>query len=233
MTYYPSDTSQFHFSTVALPGTQDRITINGRTGSGKTQAGAWFLAIAPFHVQPYTIIDYKREALFDGCDRIREISLNDIPKEPGVFRVKPLPSQVKEVEDWLWRIWERGYSGLFIDEGYLLPDKEAFTAILTTGRSKHIPVYTLSQRPVYLPRFVFSEADYYMCFHLNDIRDHKTVKQFVPDNDFWDLTKRLPKYNSRWYSVSTDESFQMRPVPDAVTIMQKFKQRLEPSRKWI
>jgi hypothetical protein len=213
-----------------LPTNRQRVAVMGRTGSGKTQFAAWLLSQAPFDKQPYVIIDYKGDDLLNASDRIREISLTEIPRHAGVYIVHPLPSQAADVEAWLWKVWERERIGIYADEAYVLPDKGALQAVLTQGRSKHIPAIMLTQRPTWISRFVFSEADFYAVFHLQDQRDRQIVQAFMPAGT---LEQRLPPFYSWWYDVGSDKRFTMQPVPDADTILDTFDARLAPKRKRI
>jgi hypothetical protein len=217
-----------------FPRPDQRVTINGRTGSGKTVAGAWLLSEAPFDRMPYVIIDTKAERLFRDTPRIKEIDFSEMPKTPGVFRLTVLPHELGRLDAWLWKAWGRGSIGVFIDEGYQMPDTDVFRTLLTTGRSRLVPVITLSQRPSWVPRFVFSEADFYGCFHLNDKRDRATVAAFTPlDHPAWNLDERLPPFNWRWYDIGQDFSSKMSPVPDPPEIQERFDERLKPKRKII
>ena len=218
------------------PSLSDRVTINGRTGSGKTVFGTWLLSNARFDLQPFVILNLKREELFRQIRRAIPIDISEgVPKKPGLYHAEPLPTEPDAIERWLWGVWNNGKTGLFIDEGYLMPDFGALKAILTTGRSLQIPVYTLSQRPVRLPRFVVSEADFYAMFHLNDDRDRKTVSEFTPkDHDVWaDMERRLPPYQSRWYDVSQDFSCFLKPAPKIEAILERFEKRLTPRQTWL
>jgi hypothetical protein len=106
----------------------------------------------------------------------------------------------------------------------MLRKSKAFDAILTQGRSKRIPVIVLSQRPVWLSRFVFSEASYFQVFWLNDFRDRQTVQSFIPA----DTENRLPDFNSLWYDVGRDRVSRMLPVPARTTILETFRERMRP-----
>lgn len=202
----------------------------GRTGSGKTQFGTWLLSQCDFESQPYVIIDYKHDDLLCEIRGIKEIGLNEIPKKPGLYTIKPLPHEENEVENWLWKIWAQENIGLYVDEGYALPTKsEAFQAILTQGRSKRIQAICLTQRPTWVSRFVFSEADFYAIFHLNDHRDRLTVQSFTP-KERMDLKNRLPVYQCYWYDVGNDNVFIMQPVPQADIIIDDIESRLKKKR---
>lgn len=228
----PSAQKQFRFPTL-----EDRVTINGRTGSGKSHAGAWLLSEADFHKQPFVIVDFKREKLFTQIDRRVEIDLKDaLPDRPGIFHMKVIPTQVEQLDDWLWKVWRQTGIGLFFDEGALI-DKysKPMKTILVTGRSLHIPVYTLSQRPVDLMRPVFTEQNFYMGFHLNDKKDRDTVSGWTPDDGIWEDNQknRLPEFHSRWYDVGADYSTILKPVPRATHILERFDERLRPRKRFI
>lgn len=204
-----------------FPTKKNRMVIIGRTGSGKTQAAVWHLSRTNFDEMPWVIFNFKGDELIDGIEKAVHIPLGVIPASPGLYVVHPLPSQQGEVEDYLWQLWEHGNVGIYIDEGFMLGINKAFEAILTQGRSKNIPVIVLSQRPAWITRFVFSEADFFQVFHLNDRRDKKTVEAFVPQN----LSMRLPDYHSFYYDVGRDSLCKFKPVPDASSLLETFNAR--------
>src|SRR5271156_6267982 len=219
-----------------FPSLNDRKTLIGRTGSGKTQAGAWLLSESPFDRQPFVILDYKREPLFDQIARRKEISLREVPNKPGLYHLKLLPGEDDDaLEKWLWKVWRQGSTGLFFDEGYLVPkNSAAWRSILVTGRSLRLPTFTLSQRPVSLPIWSISEADYYYVFHLNRKEDWDKVAGFVPQNEnIWAENVRLPKFHSRWYDVGADQSLVLGPAPQAAHILGRFDERLKPRKRII
>jgi hypothetical protein len=223
-----------------LPDLTHRLTINGRNGTGKTQQGVWVLSKAHFDVQPFVIIDYKSgpDEIVNQIGRAKPIGPHEkLPKEPGLYIMHPDPRDNDRIEDWLWRVWKRGGLGLFFDEGYMLPNPHngngALKALMTQGRALKIPCITLSQRPVSINRFVFSEANFYSCFDLNDIRDKKTVSMFTPVHPVWDWEVDLPPFHSRWYDKAANKSVILKPVPDEAIILEDIDKRLRPKRKWI
>ena len=120
-------------------------------------------------------------------------------------------------------IWEQENCGLFIDEGYMIAKSKAFVALLTQGRSKNIPLLTLSQRPRLVTPFAFSEADYLMIFRLSKPEDRKTMQDYVDQ----DISKRLPPYHSYWYDVTRDALTVLRPVPDREWIKAAIQGKLD------
>jgi DNA helicase HerA-like ATPase len=214
------------------PRTDEHCSILGCTGSGKTTLAAYILSKAPFDEMPYIAIDYKGDELISQISRIEEIGIGDrIPKQPGLYVIRPLPSDIDGMEKWLWKVWHNGATGLYIDEAYLLPNKAAIQNILAQGRSLRIPVIAASQRPVDVPRSLFSEASHIAVFRLNDRRDKKTVAEFTP---LGMLDQRLPDFHSFWYSVkdhkADDEKpfYILSPVPTADKIIDVINDRLAP-----
>jgi DNA helicase HerA-like ATPase len=220
-----------------LPRTDEHTAILGCTGSGKTTLAGWTLSKAPFDRMPYVMVDYKNDELIASINRVKEIGLHEnVPEQPGLYVVRPLPSEIEETEKWLWKIWSRGSTGLYIDEAYLLPNKEAIKNILAQGRSLRIPVIAASQRPVDVPRSIFTEASHIAVFRLNDDRDRKTVREFTPDGmlSVNGKPRRLPDYHSFWYSVKDHKADDpnpyhvLSPVPTADKIVDYINDRLAP-----
>ena len=211
-----------------LPGPRDRLAVIGRTGSGKTHFAAWALSLSNWDKRPWLIVDYKRDELLAAIPRVEEVAVDmrRLPRRPGLYVTHPRPDDDDKVEKLLWRVWERGNTGLYVDEGHILPDAGGLKAILTQGRSKAIPVVILTQRPKWLNRFVFSEADAYSIFHLNDKRDKQTVQEFAPV----DLSQPLETHHSYYYRVQDNQLYKMNPVPDRDTILQTFDER-HPDRQ--
>lgn len=204
-----------------LPTDDKRVAVIGKTGSGKTQAAVWQLSERSWHSMPWIIFDFKRDKLINQIPGVKELSLGKLPEGPGLHIVHPVPGQEEEVEKYFWQIWQHENIGLFIDEGYMIGDSEAFRALLTQGRSKSIPMIILTQRPSWLSLFVFSEADYYQVFYLNMKKDRQKVNEFVPI----DFNTRLPEYHSIWYDVNQDKILWLRPVPSDSVIIKRFQSR--------
>jgi DNA helicase HerA-like ATPase len=215
-----------------LPNLTQRLTVIGSTGSGKTRFGVWALSESGFDKQPFVILDYKRDDLIEQVDRAREIGLNEVPKAPGLYVLRPTPVVHDEhVENWLWKVWAKGHVGLYADEAYMLPKgSPAFNAILTQGRSKRIPVTTLTQRPSWVSRFVFSEANHYAIFNLSDGDDVKTTQRFVP-KQHGSLEEPLPRFHSRYFDRDANELHILKPVPSDDDILGRLHERLKPRKR--
>jgi hypothetical protein len=224
--HWPHDTERL----MNLPDDTKRHAIIGATGSGKTQAALWHLSLRSIDTKPWIIYNWKDEKSIDEIPHARPIGIEEIPIRPGVYVVHPKPHETDGVENQMWEIWSRQNTGVYVDEGYMLGrDNRAFRALLTQGRSRQVPLIVLSQRPVWMDRFVFSEADFYQVFRLNNRRDRKAVMEFVPAN----LEKRLPDYHSHYYDVAANSVTVVKPVPDIQRIHSYFDSRLKRLKRVI
>ncbi len=226
-------TNDFRF-----PTDQQRLVILGATGSGKTNAAMWHLSQRDFHVKPWIIYNFKNDELIDGIEGTQPLELGaPLPHRPGIYVVHPYPGQETEVDDQLTEIWKQEDTGVYVDEGFMIPrNSQGFRRLLTQGRSKHIPMITNSQRPVWMDRFVFSEAEFYQVFRLQHRMDTKSVQEFVPNPDpekDHPLDERLPEYWSYYYDVGRNRLMKVRPVPDPDAIVDTFDVRLRSLRKVI
>lgn len=213
-----------------LPGITNRTTIVGRTGTGKTVAGVWHLSNGFFTEIPYVVYDFKRDVLLAKVaqlDGAEEIDTTFVPSKPGIYLVHPHPDDREAVEAQLLKIWERGNTGIFVDEGLMIggsPNKRSnFRLILTQGRSLHIPVITLSQRPAWLDRFVFSESEFFQVFDLSTDDDQRRMMQNIRA----DISEPLPEYHSYWYDVKAKKTVVLKPVPTDGDVLSTIARRLD------
>jgi hypothetical protein len=188
---------------------------------------------------PWIIIDYKGEDLILDIMAANKGLItkiypdSNIPKKAGLYYMHPTPVEDDvKMEAFLRRVHKSGYCGLFIDEGYALPQRAAFDIILTQGRSLHIPVICLYQRPVWMSRFAIAQADFFAVFEQNDERDLKISKQFVKpakgeNGEIISVFNDLPTYYCLWYDVGKGISSVLRPAPDRQMIIDTFSKRLK------
>lgn len=228
-----------------LPNNTQRILIVGATGSGKSVAAVWHLSQKSFDF-PWVIFNHK------GDDFIRSIphavhvkDLNFVPPKKiknneRLFIYEPVPEVDDEaVNALLWKLHKRENIGIYIDEGYMInPRDGALVALYTQGRSKHIPMITLSQRPVGMCAYGRSEAEFYQVFRLSDKEDRKSVNRFIPNCPMEELMVAppnvplpLPEYHSIYYDVSANKLEICPPVPSEETIIATFEEKLSHSNK--
>ena len=210
-----------------LPSANSRVSICGMTGSGKSQFALWLFSFSEFRKRPYVIVDFKRDATIGQIPHLREISLHQIPTHPGLYVLRPTPGEDAAMSEWLKKVWQRGNIGLLFDEAYMINKFDRwFNAILTQGRSLNIPCMILTQRPTYCSRFIFSEANFFAVFRLNDKRDFETVRNYIPASPVFDFATPLQEYCARWYDAGQREAFVIDPVPDEADLLQKYRDLL-------
>lgn len=214
-----------------LPGASDRIVIVGRTGSGKTQAAVFHLSKQDFDVRPWIIIDYKGDDLIGGIKKAEEIGYETIPDDPGIYILRVLPGEEDELSLWFRKAWEHENLGIYIDEGYMVGQRDKwFNACLTQGRSKRITMIILSQRPLWMSRFAFSEASFIQVFGLTDADDMKVVQRFMKGDSKAGVGAELKKYHSFYYDVGANQVYTLGPVPKGGSLLATINERL-PDRK--
>jgi hypothetical protein len=204
--------SRFRF-----PGGDNRTTILGATGSGKSTCGLWMLSHQNLQARPWVIFDFKREQIFDaiGFPPITQIDLDSKPpKKPGLYLVSPRPGQDDAVEAFIWRLWEAENIGLYVDEAPLMPAGDAFPAVLQQGRSKRLPVIACTQRPVNVARGLFSEANFVCVYDILDKRDFDIIRGVVPA----EMGAPLPWHYWRWFDRQRRLVVNMKPVPHPAVI---------------
>lgn len=213
-----------------IPGEDKRTTIVGRTGSGKTQFGAFILSKQPFQQMPWVVLDFKREGIFSELVGTRHLSMDgkgwDAINQPGLFVARPNLDEEEQVNELLWHIWNHEYCGVFVDEGYMIGKSKAFIACLTQGRSKIIPMIICTQRPTWITKFAFSEANFIQVFQLTLKDDRKTVSEYISEDSQALIEKRLPAFHSYWYDVDQDQVTPLRPAPGRDQIIGDFNAKL-------
>ena len=214
-----------------LPGASDRIVIVGRTGSGKTQAAIFHLSRQDFDARPWIIIDYKGDDLIRGIKKAEQIDYSIVPDDPGIYILSVLPGEEDELSEWFRKVWEHENVGVYIDEGYMVGQRDKwFNACLTQGRSKRITMIILSQRPLWMSRFAFSEASFIQVFSLTDADDMKVVQRFMKGDSKGDVTSQLKRYHSFYYDVGENKVVLFSPVPSGKELLQTINSRL-PDKK--
>lgn len=207
------------------PGPADRTAVVGRTGSGKTVAGVWHLSGKDFtnpQGQPWAVFNTKGDPLLNeiaAIEGVKNIALDKTPEEPGLYIYNTVPGDADAINDALGRIWQRQNCGVYIDEGYMIENDDNLNALLTQGRSRNCPVIMLSQRPAWITKYMFSEADFVQLFNLQIQDDRKKIKQLVPvDKDY-----SLRKHHSYWYNVGDDILTPLGPVPPPDELVERIR----------
>lgn len=218
-----------------LPSLTQRVSVSGRTGSGKTRFSAHLLSKAAFDKQPFIIIDFKGEELFMLTDSIREIGLHEgLPTKPGVYVTRPGIDADSKValNAWLENVWRREKIGLYFDEFAHVPYRgklNAVEGILMQGRSKRLPLIACTQRPCHCTRFLFSEADYHSAFNLTLRGDQERIEEYIGHKR---LVEPFKPFHSGWFDIAQHNYWRLLPCPSDEIILQRFEDRLRPKRRF-
>lgn len=175
--------------TLILP--NQRVAVAGMTGSGKSIATGFYLA----GYQNVIALDVKGDSA--GRDGLTKFwpALLQINQPPTIFThlkdlvkfgagraiYRPEPSEMDfEHFDAFFRwIYERRNTIVWVDEVYAVADGQDipfhYKAILTRGRSRGIGCWSCTQRPMWVPNFIFSEAEHLFQFRLQLEEDRKKL----------------------------------------------------------
>ena len=197
-----------------------RAIIAGRTGSGKTTLAGWlanrsaqrWVVFNPKHTGYYKKLSHS--ATIDGFQP-RRIEKELERSRYVVVNFKPAESDARFMDacvSWLHDQYEN--IGLIADELYTLHDSgrplPGLTGWLTRGRERKQSFIGLTQRPKWISRFCFSEADYIggMVLQLADDR-----KAMVENTGRVEYLRKLAPYYWLWYTVDADALGFYMPVP--------------------
>lgn len=211
-----------------LPKPDEHTTVIGRTGSGKTQLGAWILSKSDYHARPHYVFDWKREKLFNSIAKAHRLKPGTaLPTDPGLYILPFMPDD-ETLDDTCWQIYHNENACVLVDEGSMIDRfSQPFRALMTQGRSKNINLINLTQRPANCAREVFSEASHLCVFQMNDDRDKKIIQGFTN----LDLEPILPQYHSHWYNAKSGENYNLLPAPEVDSILERFEKRLPEKPK--
>lgn len=199
-----------------------RCVAAGRTGSGKSTLAKWLLQVSPGH---WVILNPKNTRAYDSLPDSVDIDGIDISKIKKAIEdhrfvvVTPKSNQLSpEVLDLFinWIHSEYTNIGLCIDELYAVHKNgvagEGLVGLLTRGRELKQSFFGLTQRPAWLSKFLFSEADYIIGMSLNLESDRKRMYEFTGRRSF---LEKIPEHEWLWYDVAKDHMRAFNPVPIA------------------
>ena len=165
----------------------ERVTLVGRTGSGKTNAARALLA----RRHRLVVIDPKDELntpdwnLENATDRgWRDLARGHPVRLRVTAPVGTLPDWEQVYRAAFMAASPRAPLAIYTDEvyGVINPGSRPggwFTAVYTRGRTRYCSAWAATQRPTWVPRFLFSEADWLLCFLLSELQDRKRMAEVM------------------------------------------------------
>lgn len=197
-----------------------RALISGSTGCGKSTLACWLLKRSP---NRWVVLNPKHTAAYENLDDAFIVKSLDISKtEKSMARhrftiVNPssIESDPESLDAFIMGL-HNGWRnvGLVCDELYTVHKGNGVAGPgligwLTRGRELRQSFLGLTQRPVWISKFCFSESDYlgFMYLGLSDDR-----KRAIEMTDIKQLGEKLPKRHWLWYRPDTEDLTHYGPV---------------------
>lgn len=201
-----------------------RVAVFGRSGVGKSYLSKWIVLRA--RSVRWCVLDTKHDPEFDDWPAFDELpsaaQLRETWQEASqiVIRPKPIENNEATLDMWLEMLHERFNNfGIVIDETYQAAYGQragpGFTGLVTRGRVRGQSIVMGSQRPAWVPRFVFTEAIGFCIMSLNLLEDRERVARMVGDRWRRQVLRPLKERQWLWYDVARDRLTEM----SAVTIL--------------
>jgi len=206
----------------------ERVTVVGKTGVGKTTALAWLILNRPSKgcvilntkADP-ALSEQASDVLYElDAAEVRTVSQDPARKDAGwVLDVQPDVQDATDadaLDAFLLHLFGH-LEGcvLIIDEAYALheggPAGPGLTAWLTRGRSRHLATIIAVQRPAWVSRFSFTEADHLLMLRLQSEQDRKTVASYVDTPSL--VTRVFPPFEGVWMNLKTEAEEPLTIVP--------------------
>lgn len=194
-----------------------RVAVFGRSGSGKSYWTRWLMLRSRMS---WIVLDTKHDPGFDAMRLV-----NGLPNPDRLLRLwgesriivarpKPQENSPRFLDAYLGALHESydGF-GVCIDEVYqfALGSKPGpgLTGLVTRGRARKQSVIMGSQRPSWVPRFVYTEANYMAVFQLTISDDRKRIRDMTGRDEVFTT---LPPREWFWYDVGLDRLRRFAPV---------------------
>lgn len=195
-----------------------RIAVFGRSGSGKTYFTRY--AILRSSNMRWIVLDTKHDPEFDDWSPedglVTMDKLARLWRERAIVVVRPRPHQCVPVilDAYLGDLHE-GFEriGVSIDETYQVAFGSragpGLTGLITRGRVRKQSVILGSQRPSWVPRFVFTEANGYVIMNLTLLVDRKATYEMTGKDR---VLSRVEPRHWLYYDIGDDKLTAYKPV---------------------
>jgi len=192
----------------------ERVLIAGTTGSGKSELEKALLT------NRHNVVVHDPKAEFE-LDKARYVTnphnLGDLrvgDPRPIIYQPEPHYNNY-ETNDMFFRwVYYRKNTTLAIDEltaAFRLGAPNTWlTACIVQGRSRHISMFALTQRPSKIPIEILSESTHRFMFEMEWMDDVKRMSGLMK-MDYKELLKGLPGPYDFWYRNRSDKELPAMP----------------------
>lgn len=165
----------------------ERVTIVGKTKSGKTQLAKRMVR----EFNSVLILDFKHTIRIPGVEITSDTSKLtrlgiDFPHI--IFRV-PHEWEEEDLDRLFKWAFIRENTLVYIDEGYSVGSNSSYPKwlkiIAVQGREKYVTLWSLFQRPRGVPIFLVSEAEHLFVFYLNREEDRDYIDGLAEEKLDW------------------------------------------------
>lgn len=163
-------------------GRGDRVTVFGKTGSGKSTLVRQLLR----GYSRAVLVDPKGRATLDDWPIVygAEAFVRAWPATPRIIaRVGPGEDRRKWIDRVMWHVWATGETAVALDETIGVVDanrgSSGVDAVWSQGRELGITAYVCTQRPSKIPPVIISEAEHVFVFRLNRRDDRELVADTI------------------------------------------------------
>jgi hypothetical protein len=186
--------------------TDERISLVGTTGSGKTELVRFLLSQG---VNRCLVIDPKFKFYADGYT-----VKNRLPffRKNLKMIYQPSAGDDENLNKILWQLYREENVTIYCDELSMLSDllpacTRTLATFSRTGRERHVSIWTVIQRPRWVPRIFLTESESFFMFSLRSKEDREYMAGFMGD----EVKSPIPLF-SFWYTHlgRTDKSTLMR-----------------------
>jgi len=195
--------------------------LAGRTGSGKSTLATWLMQRSAGH---WVIINPKWTKAFDRLEdskkivsirKTKDISKSIFENRYTIINPKADESTHEQLDLLIQWLHESFVDvGIYVDELYYVHTGgragPGLIGVLTRGRELNQTFLGATQRPAFLSKFLFSEADYICGMSLNMEADRKRMVEYTGRKAY---ETKLKARDWLWYDVSADTLQAWGPVP--------------------
>lgn len=203
-----------------------RVSVVGRTGSGKSTLGTYLLLNSPLQ---WIILNPKGTAAYNALpdmitiegmdiDKIHRALTQKIKGKAKYRFINVIPTRHEtepEYQDAFIGLLHDGYTniGLCCDELYTVHKNgralPGLIAWLTRGRELKQSFLGLSQRPAWVSQFIFSESDFVVMMALSTANDQKKVYDITGSEA---MRQKLPPYEWLWFDAAENKTIWYNPI---------------------